>query len=84
MFTGASDTGTELFPRDLHSNSLCAHKPDDARCKAPVWTAGSLGLGALARQVVDGHPLLRDLVFTRAHSGAARRGLRTAVPPIRS
>lgn len=31
-------------------------------CKAPRWRGGVVQCGALSRQVVDGHPLARDLV----------------------
>ena len=35
-------------------------------CKAPRWEGNAVEVGALARQLVNGHPLLRDLV---ANSG---------------
>lgn len=41
-------------------------------CKAPRWRGRVVECGALARQVVDGHPLARDLVAVRGGNVAAR------------
>lgn len=41
-------------------------------CKAPRYDGRVVEVGALARQVVDGHPLLRDLVTGQGGSVTAR------------
>jgi uptake hydrogenase large subunit len=41
-------------------------------CKAPRWRGRVVETGALARQVVDGHPLIRDLVVRGGGNVTAR------------
>ncbi|MBF0375059.1 MAG: nickel-dependent hydrogenase large subunit, partial [Alphaproteobacteria bacterium] len=50
-----------------------ALKPDAYTwCKAPRLSGRPVEVGALARQVIDGHPLLRDLVATNGGGVLAR------------
>ena len=57
------DAGRRPFPP---SRGVTLPKPDKAGayswCKAPRLDGAVVEVGALARQVVDGHPLVRDLV----------------------
>ena len=56
-------------------------RPDDTRpgaytwCKAPRLSGRVVEVGALARQAVDGHPLIRDLVRTTGGNVRNHRGI---------
>jgi hydrogenase large subunit len=57
--------GTEpLHPRDGITRPIHPEEGSDAYtwCKAPRLYGKAMEVGALARQVVDGHPLIRELV----------------------